>query len=310
MRAVWLALFLALASWAAEPVVGFADVNGARLQYVDWGGSGPALILLPGGCDTAFVFGDLAPLLRKKHRVVGLTPRGCGDSARTPNRYSMADQTADMAGFMDAMGFRTASWAGHSSGSGKITRFAERFGDRVEKLVYLDPVYRFVADGLEEKLDAAVVRRAGGDSLSSPRHWERNFRLWELGAWSAAMVKERAALTATQADGTLRRRNSDAEGWLEQTTADMRNGAYFATRINGEALLLFAMNTDRDRARALRLTDLDSAVGSTERARQEEIAQFRLENPRARIVLLPHTAHYLFVQRPRRVAAEMLRFLQ
>jgi hypothetical protein len=39
--------------------VGQVRIGGIRLQYVDWGGSGAALVLVPGGCDTAFVFGDL-----------------------------------------------------------------------------------------------------------------------------------------------------------------------------------------------------------------------------------------------------------
>src|SRR5262245_16635305 len=47
-----------------------AVVDGVRLQYVDWGGQGPALVLVPGGCDTAFVFGDLAPRLTGTFHVL------------------------------------------------------------------------------------------------------------------------------------------------------------------------------------------------------------------------------------------------
>jgi hypothetical protein len=38
-----------------------ARIGGIRLQYVDWGGRGKALVLVPNACDTAFVFGDIAP---------------------------------------------------------------------------------------------------------------------------------------------------------------------------------------------------------------------------------------------------------
>ena len=48
----------------------FVVVNGVRLHYVDWGGRGPWLLFIPGGCDTAFVFGDIAPALTSTHHVV------------------------------------------------------------------------------------------------------------------------------------------------------------------------------------------------------------------------------------------------
>ena len=59
-----------------------AVVDGVRLQYVDWGGKGPALVLVPGACDTAFVFGDLAPRLTGMFHVLSLTPSGCAGSDR------------------------------------------------------------------------------------------------------------------------------------------------------------------------------------------------------------------------------------
>src|ERR1700736_6267142 len=40
-----------------------ALANGIRLHYLDWGGLGPALILIHGGLDNAHVFDDLAPAL-------------------------------------------------------------------------------------------------------------------------------------------------------------------------------------------------------------------------------------------------------
>jgi pimeloyl-ACP methyl ester carboxylesterase len=40
-----------------------------QLEVLDWGGSGPALVLLAGGGDTAHVFDDLAPTLATRYRV-------------------------------------------------------------------------------------------------------------------------------------------------------------------------------------------------------------------------------------------------
>ena len=49
-----------------------------RLEVLDWGGSGRALVLLAGGGDTAHVFDDFAPKLARDFHVYGITRRGFG----------------------------------------------------------------------------------------------------------------------------------------------------------------------------------------------------------------------------------------
>jgi hypothetical protein len=53
---------LAAALFAAKPPASkFVNSNGARLEYLDWGGHGAPLIFLAGLGGTAHVFIDLAP---------------------------------------------------------------------------------------------------------------------------------------------------------------------------------------------------------------------------------------------------------
>ena len=59
----------------------FCTVAGLRLHFVDWGGSGSAVILLTGLGDSARIFDDFAPLLNRGHRVIAITRRGYGGSA-------------------------------------------------------------------------------------------------------------------------------------------------------------------------------------------------------------------------------------
>src|SRR5438045_7454287 len=132
----------------------FVSIGGLRLQYVDWGGHGESLIFIPGGCDTAFVFGDIASRLAQHFRVLGLTARGCGASDRPAGGYGMPHQIGDILGFMDALGIQRCTLVGHSSGGGKITQFAHSYPDRVNRLVYLDTIYGYIAPGLEAKIDA------------------------------------------------------------------------------------------------------------------------------------------------------------
>lgn len=51
---------LAMADAGTSPPSKFVVVNGARLEYLDWGGSGPPLLFLAGGGSTAHVFEDRA----------------------------------------------------------------------------------------------------------------------------------------------------------------------------------------------------------------------------------------------------------
>jgi alpha-beta hydrolase superfamily lysophospholipase len=58
----------------------FAVVNGVRLRYLDWGGSGDPLVLIHGLGDGPHLFDELAPLIADRFRVVAYVRRGHGDS--------------------------------------------------------------------------------------------------------------------------------------------------------------------------------------------------------------------------------------
>jgi pimeloyl-ACP methyl ester carboxylesterase len=55
------------------------DVPGARLYY-ETRGSGPVLLLLPGGTADARIFAGIAPLLSDRYTVVTYDPRGLSRS--------------------------------------------------------------------------------------------------------------------------------------------------------------------------------------------------------------------------------------
>lgn len=71
---------LAVAHTSTAPPGKFATVNGARLEYLDWGGSGPPLLFLAGLGSTAHIFEDLALEFKSNHRCLALTRRGFGKS--------------------------------------------------------------------------------------------------------------------------------------------------------------------------------------------------------------------------------------
>jgi pimeloyl-ACP methyl ester carboxylesterase len=167
-----------------------------RLEVLDWGGTGPAMVLLAGLGNTAHIFDDLAPQLIDGFRIIGITRRGHGASSRAADTttYALDSLTADIRTVLDSLGIRHASLVGHSIAGAEITRFAARWPDRVEKLVYLDAAHDF--DGLDNLMATnpsqppPVRMRLGTrtDSLNSWRDWGKR-DLW--GFWSNAMEVDR-----------------------------------------------------------------------------------------------------------------------
>src|ERR1700745_762282 len=82
---------------------GFVTANGIHLHYLDWGGSGPVLILIHGGLDNAHIFDDLAPAFTDHFRVIACDLRGHGRSeAKGP--FDATTRTEDLRGLMDRLG--------------------------------------------------------------------------------------------------------------------------------------------------------------------------------------------------------------
>jgi len=213
------------APFLQEPASRIISGLGIQLHYLDWGGSGEALVLVPGGCETGYVFGDIAPALTDRFRVLSLTQRGCGSSGRPTDGYDLDTQLREMAGFLDALSIKAATFAGHSSGGGKITRLARLYPSRVSRLVYFDTVYSFIAPGIEEKMGAAIIKQIGGSPEESFEMFAKYNQVWELGAWSSWMDRNLRETMAV--DGTGKLKSVSAPAWFSAFRADMEAGRYF-----------------------------------------------------------------------------------
>jgi len=116
----------------------FLEANGVRLNYLDWGGSGPILILIPGAFDNAHCFDGLAPTLTDRFRVIAYSRRGHGKSpAKRPyDRHTLVE---DLHGILNRLGIERAHLAGWSMGGViEVTGMALAHPQRVGRIVYLD----------------------------------------------------------------------------------------------------------------------------------------------------------------------------
>jgi non-heme chloroperoxidase len=111
--------------------------SSVKLEVLDWGGSGPPLVLL--GCYlSAHVHDDFAPKLTSQFHVYGITRRGIGASDKPASGYSVQRSTDDVLEVLDVLGLQKSLLVGTSCAGQILTLFASQHSDRLNGLVYLD----------------------------------------------------------------------------------------------------------------------------------------------------------------------------
>jgi pimeloyl-ACP methyl ester carboxylesterase len=120
--------------------------DGVRLEVLDWGGSGKAVVLLAGGGDTAHVFDEFAPKLAAHNHVYGITRRGFGTSG-----YADAENVADRLGedvlaIINALKLDKPVLVGHSIAGAELSWIANTHVDRIAGVVYLEAGYSYAFD--------------------------------------------------------------------------------------------------------------------------------------------------------------------
>jgi len=115
----------------------FIDVNGIRLSYFDYGGSGKPLVALHGHYGCARSLAWLAELLHDRWRVISLDQRGHGWSDQ-PEDYSRGAYIADIAGVIEKLDLAPAVVLGHSLGGLNAYQLAAKRPELVRALVIED----------------------------------------------------------------------------------------------------------------------------------------------------------------------------
>jgi pimeloyl-ACP methyl ester carboxylesterase len=295
---------------AAPHKSGFVTANGIRLNYLDWGGSGAALILIHGATTSPHAFDDLASAFTDRFRVVAYARRGHGQSdAKEP--YDGATLTEDLRGMMDALGIAKAHLAGWSMGGNEITAMAGTHPKRVDRIVYLDAAYDWADPAFVAAFKSYPIGTTPASALRSLDAYGAYIRTTFLPGVSDASRFEAFIrdMVAIQPDGTVRERLSDSVAQALFTTLLTDRRDY--TKVRSPALAIYAE------------TMFDARYGdSAQRAkilawehihmvpfRASSIERIRRELPNVEIVNVPGTHQdFLFTSREQ-VAGAMRRFL-
>jgi non-heme chloroperoxidase len=114
-----------------------------QLEVLDWGGSGPPLVLLSGLGNSAHVFDDFAPKLTARHHVYGITRRGYGASSAPATGYTAERLGDDVLAVLAVLKLDRPVLVGHSIAGEELSSIGSRFPNRVAGLVYLEASYGF-----------------------------------------------------------------------------------------------------------------------------------------------------------------------
>src|SRR3984957_13446688 len=112
-------------------------INGLTFHYTDWGGSGAPLGILDGLCGHARTWEHTAAALSDRYHVLALVRRGHGDTDWAA-RYGLSPMSADLLGFLDALGLAEVTLMGLSMGGLVSFVFAARHPERVTRAVIMD----------------------------------------------------------------------------------------------------------------------------------------------------------------------------
>jgi len=312
-------LYALLLSFAAVPVIAqtqrFVTVEkDVKLEVLDWGGSGRAVVLLAGGAQDAHSFDEFAPKLATAYHVYGISRRGFGASSAPAQGY-LADSLADdVLAIIDSLGLKRPVLAGHSLAGEELSSIGSRHPERVAGLVYLDAGYPYACyDSTSENVPMTVgdvqrklARITDASTPVSPLDIElviqdlldKSLPLMErdlrgLGKMLAAMPNQTQKIQVPPLD-----RIQDA----------LNQGQEKYTSIHGPVLAIFAAPSLARVRRygSLTPTQADSADLAFV---MPQIRAFERCAPGARIVRIAHADHFIFWSNEGEVLREMRSFI-
>jgi pimeloyl-ACP methyl ester carboxylesterase len=285
-----------MAEGTGAPAERWVPGDGVRLHARDWGGDGPAVVLLHGLASNCRIWDGVAPLLAAAGlRTVALDQRGHGESEQPDHGYDFATVGRDLQAVVAALGLdRPPLLVGHSWGGNVALQYAaDRDDSAVAGLALVDGGF------IEVAAWPGMTREKAREQLAPPR-FAVPLDAWlsQAGRWMPpgvgsdhGWVREflRAGVEVDAAGVARARFHFDNHMHVVEALYEQRPSALYA-RVGCPVLLLPAGS---DEFAALKRPAVD-------------LAAQRL--PHARVVWFDDTMHDIPLQRPEALAAELARF--
>jgi non-heme chloroperoxidase len=307
-------------AWALPPAnfIRFVAVDSnVKLEVLDWGGSGRALVFLAGLGNTAHDFGGFAPKFSPTYHVYAITRRGFGASSAPA--FTTATYTADRLGddvlaVMDSLGIRRPVLVGHSIGGEELSSIGSRHPDKVAGLIYLDAAYGYAfydpshgdlnLDGLDvaHALEQLQPGRLAGPDFRTQLNTLRDTLLPRL----ERAVAQRARAVDAMPASMLNAQQADTAASASRAVIA---GEEKYTSIPVPVLAIFAVPHRPDPR-----PNIDSASRAWIQAQGDSFAAgaataFQAGVPSAHVVRIPNSTHFVYRSNEAETLREMNAFL-
>jgi pimeloyl-ACP methyl ester carboxylesterase len=286
------------------PTDEFISAHGLRMHVRRWPpmepvAEGPPLLLIHGLASAARIWDLVAPLLAEcGYEVVALDQRGHGESDKPDVGYDFATIVADDASAATALGLVRPVVVGHSWGANVALQYASTFLEQVYALVLIEGATNQLSlrpnwSREQAMIDLAPPRFAG----ISREAFLSFYRTGSLGRqWSPQLEDIVLNIVQLRADGTVAPRLS-FENHLQVVGAlwDQPTFALYQQVHCPITLIVAEQNT------------VPPGREEFVRMRREGIEHIQSLNPRVQVVVMPDTIHDIPLQRPHRLAEEIIR---
>ena len=297
---------------ASPHAVRFVPVaKGVRLEVLDWGGSGRAVVLLAGGGDTAHVYDDFAPKLTIHNHVYGITRRGFGASGYADAENVGEQLGGDVFAVIDALKLDKPVLVGHSIAGAELSWMANRYPDRVAGVVYIEAGYSYAFDNGKGasaldmmKLKAPQPPPPGAADLVSFKALQRYYERMNGFEFPEGELREERQ---TNPDGTVGDFHNPPGGAM---LMKLISGGPKYTKIPIPSLFIFANPHSLGtwvQSRADASVQSDAKSYSTTLGAMTERQEKSVESvPTAHVITIPNGNHFVFLSNE----VECLRVIQ
>lgn len=291
------------------------------LEVLEWGGRGPAVVLLTGIGSTAHVYDDLAPRLARDFHVYGITRRGYGASTGAPRDITIDRLAEDVAAVIDSLQLHRPALVGHSLGAMELVVLGTRHGPRLRGLVFLDGPYDEGDPDIRAMLPVfgslpGPPPRTASDRVSHAAMQAADRRvdgyLTPIGDYEARYSPGPEGLLARRATGRL---NVDSI-WatihfpLELGRIPVRSLALYSIwEAPVERMVPYFAQLDSTGQAAARAVHARLAPNGRSDVVRRQIERFRRDMPRGEAAGLAGAAHYSFLSDPDDIYRRIRSFL-
>jgi non-heme chloroperoxidase len=177
--------------------VGTENSGAIELHYEDYG-QGRPVVLIHGYPLSGRAWDKQVPvLLAAGHRVITYDRRGFGQSSQPASGYDYDTFAADLHALMEHLDLRDATLAGHSMGTGEVTRYLGHYGSgRARQGVLVSPIPPFLLqtgdnpEGLPGSLFEGFVQTATADGPAWMKGFLDNF--YNIDVFGGTLVSDQA----------------------------------------------------------------------------------------------------------------------